>query len=658
MFKILLCVLFAISAVRADAAKVKKRKPRPAAKTVERQVNDLPQLWRLKDDAGRFTRLTAFPEEWSVYRAKLREKMWRLFGTKYDPALPLDCQEINSFQHGGITLKNIIYQTAPGVYTTATLYLPPGKGPFPALINMQGHWATGRLAGRVQQRGFAFAKRGYIVLSPDTFGQGERSVIHTKYAYHGRDLGAQLYHIGETLAGAQLVDNMRGVDLLCSLPEVDKRCIGATGASGGGNQTMYLAAMDDRIKAAMTVCSTGNYEIFLKSVNCVCETIPDGLTETELAGILAMTAPRALLICIGAKDVKAFSPREMQRSFHAALPVYKKLGAEKNFANRIFDHGHIFSPEIIASGIGWFDLHLKGKGDGSAVQLPEFTTLPEERLLAFAPGKRPEKVASIASYAARKGGELRKKLYSAREISVADARRGLAGCLRFTGGGKVTASTECTPVKGWKRFQLEIDGTKYLPLLIFEGRGDIVLALHSKGKGWIPQNAVNRFLASGATLAAVDLSYQGENGNKKPDRGIDYHEASRYAMWQGRTMAGVWTSELIAVKDFLRRRYPEKKITLHGFREMALPALAVSIFSGGIDNVVLEEAPVSYVFKKQTKFYNMSIFVPGILQWGDMPLAAALSPATVQWISPRDQDGSPAAAPDRETGLLKSKFSR
>ena len=70
--------------------------------------------------------------------------------------------------------------------------------------------------------------------------------------------------------------------------------------------------------------------------------------------------------------------------------------------------------------------------------------------------------------------------------------------------------------------------------------------------------------------------------------------------------------------------------------------------------MVLEEAPVSYVFEKHTKFYNIAFFIPGILRWGDMPLAAALSPSELCWLSPRNQDGSPAAAPEKEIRELKA----
>ena len=299
------------------------------------KLHPVPAVWNRSCDAGRFTRLTAFPDDWKAESRRLRKALHELMHTNYDPALPLDLRVLREFEHEGCRIRNLMYQTRPGVYTTASLYLPQGQGPFPAVINLHGHWKQGRLAERVQSRGFALAKMGYAVLSPDAFGLGERGTVHGEWEHHGRRIGAAVFNLGETLMGCLLTDNMRSIDLLCSLPEVDASRIGATGASGGGNQTMWLTAMDERIKAAVPVCSVGSFDSYLGQPNCLCETLPGGLQLTEMAGVLALAAPRAMMICTGLYDVKTFSPQEMLRSFDAAKPVFEKLGAADRFACRI-----------------------------------------------------------------------------------------------------------------------------------------------------------------------------------------------------------------------------------------------------------------------------------------------------------------------------------
>ena len=82
-------------------------------------------------------------EEWEKERKIIREKIIQNSGLKVDHQLPLDMRETGTTQMEGYTIKNIYFQTHPGVYATANLYVPDGKGPFPAVINMLGVWSVG-----------------------------------------------------------------------------------------------------------------------------------------------------------------------------------------------------------------------------------------------------------------------------------------------------------------------------------------------------------------------------------------------------------------------------------------------------------------------------------------------------------------------------------
>ena len=75
-------------------------------------------------------------KEWEVYRSDLRKKIIQKTGLIVNQDLPLDIKETGSIQMKGYKIKNIAFQTRPGVYTTANLYVPEGKGPFPAVIVM------------------------------------------------------------------------------------------------------------------------------------------------------------------------------------------------------------------------------------------------------------------------------------------------------------------------------------------------------------------------------------------------------------------------------------------------------------------------------------------------------------------------------------------
>ena len=329
--------------------------------------------------------------EWSTYRVQLKNKIIKKTGALINQKLPLNLKETGSLQMKGYSIKNIAFQTRPGIYATANLYIPDGKGKFPGVIVMMGHSLEGRLYDKYQSVGITLALNGYVSLCIDPWGAGERTTIHGVFEDHGdeNNLGAALMNIGESLMGIQITDNIRGVDLLGSLPYVDRENIGATGSSGGGNQTMWLAAMDERIKAAVPVVSAGTFEAYVMGSPCICEVLTDGLTFTEEAAVLALIAPRAIKMCNHQQDDNAaFNPREMLRSYKNAKPVFKMMGAENNIAYDTFNLTHGYWPEDREVMLGWFNLHLKAMGTGAPVKELPFNTLPYEQLMVYAKGKR------------------------------------------------------------------------------------------------------------------------------------------------------------------------------------------------------------------------------------------------------------------------------
>src|SRR5690606_28054617 len=143
----------------------------------------------------------------------------------------LDMQIVKTMEFDDWVVHNIVFQSQRGVYVPANLYVPKGKGPFPAVINSHGHWPGAKKGQIVQQTAQLLARNGYVCLNMDAWGAGERGSNHT-HEYHGASLGSSLLDAGIPLMGMQLIDNQRGIDLLQSLPYVDPNRIGATGASG------------------------------------------------------------------------------------------------------------------------------------------------------------------------------------------------------------------------------------------------------------------------------------------------------------------------------------------------------------------------------------------------------------------------------------------
>ncbi len=542
----------------------------------------LPQVWQegltlyydqlLRQQAAAAYRKNSLPDTAADWDAEaLRAKIWSRLGCQIDHSLPLEVEITKEIKCSGYRILNLCYQSRKDFYVTGNLYIPDGAGPFPAVLNMHGHWSQGRLAPRVQQRGHLLASVGYVCLCVDAFGSGERCITHGEYEYHGHTLGGNLLQFGETLMGAQVVDNMRGIDLLCSLPYVDSERIGACGASGGGNQTMWLAAMDTRVKVAVPVVSVGSFESYVMCPNCICEMLPDGLTFTEESGVLALVAPRALMPCNGMLDANpAFAPAQMLRSLDGAKKVYRALGAADKLSCYIFNQPHGFWPEVQEAMLGWFNLHLKGQGQGRPVtSLPEYQTLSEEAVMVFPKGQRPAKVCNIAEYCQRRRAEVEPKRRFCRER--------LGELLRISPllGPSLQ---ELSSSDSWRRFTLSAADGTLLPLLLRPGQPGKGFVLLSAPYGK-PELSDTKILSTvgeaGLGLAIFDVFACGENDLKNLP-GFENRNYARSLLWLGQTQQGKWVENYRLAEWAVQQLYPGAAIAAGGYRDTAVAALPLA----------------------------------------------------------------------------------
>jgi hypothetical protein len=585
-------------------------------------------------------------KDWETYRIKLKNEIIRKLGVVFNHSLPVSIKETVTLQRQGYSIKNIAFQVRPGIYATANLYIPDGHGPFPGVIVMCGHSTNGRLYDNYQSVGHTLALNGYVALAIDPWGAGERTTIHGKFEYHGANLGASLMNIGETLLGMQISDNVRGVDLLCSLPYVDKNNIGATGASGGGNQTMWVASMDERIKAAVPVVSVGSFESYVMRSNCICETFVDGLTITEEAGVLALA--RGIMPCNHLKDSNpAFFPSEMLRSYNNARPVFQLQGAEDNLSYRIFDLPHGYHPEDRQAMLGWFDRKLKGIGTGAPKQEKPFDLVPAEKLMTFAIGTRDANVISTEEYCKRKGAELRTLFLNNRTFIVEKKKKELMDVLRINERSELKGTNWFSKVNGWNRIALETTDGKLIPLLILppanNSLGYVILSDPS-GKNNISLSSVDEIRRNGAGIAIVDLTGTGEVASLKDnptDKTMKLHNVARAELWLGKSVIGEWVKELNVVTGYLVKDMKATKVAVEGTKETGLAGLFLGATLGKVDEIILHDAPVSYLFDNREfiDFFSLGVHLPGFLNWGDVSLAAALSGKNVVFINPVTMSG-------------------
>lgn len=613
-------------------------------------ITDLEQ-----DSAIRFRRhqLPESAEEWQKKRQLLLEKLRKKLKIDTDHELDLDCHYGVTESFGNYTVRQLYFQSVPGRYVTASLFIPEGKGPFPGVIMMHGHTRKGRLDEKNQKRAQVLVQSGYVTLLVDAFGSGDRTSIHGRYEYHGGMLGGMLLNIGEPLLGIQVVDNMRAVDLLCSLSIVNSGRIGATGSSGGGNQTMYLAAFDERIKAAVPVVSVGSYQSYIGGTNCICELIPDGLDICEESALLALAAPRAIMPCNGLHDINpTFHVPEMMRSYTEAMKVFKALGCPEKLCNMGFNGPHAYPIEVQAEMIKFFDLHLKEtKSNCSVTDLENIDTSRKAAML-FKKGERAQEVSSIPEYIQNKAAELAQK--------ASGTAAELTGLLHII--DENYTATRLSSEQGWEKYMIETDRRRVLPFLFKPGTGNYCRILAAPGgkPELETQELISKAEASGDSVLIFDPWGCGECGyiKEKLNIWIEQHQLSRALLWLGRRLMGEWVMDFLCAVKFAKQQLPHASLQLTGVRDSALAALYASIIKPeGIESLEMIDFPATLVRKAEnknpikipdfeyvpTEYFTMALAIPDILKWGDVDYAMKLAECQIKIVRPR-----------RLNGLLKS----
>lgn len=546
---------------------------------------------------------------------------------------PLDMQLISSIEQGSYSIHILVFQSLPGVYVPASLYVPKGKGPFPAILNSHGHWPPGRRSEIVQRTAHMLASNGYVCLCIDAMGSGERGRGH-QHEYHGANLGSALLDLGTPLMGMQLLENTRAIDLLCGLPEVDSTRIGATGASGGGNQTMWLAAMDPRVKAAVPVVSVGTFRAYIMNSNCVCELHPNGLLHFEEGQLLQAMAPKAIKILTALRDGNAaFNAQQMLKSFRIAKRAYEQQEVAERLDYELFDEPHSFNEEMNKSMISWFDGVFAMQRRGNNLRISDFQPLDTNALAVLKQGGEGAGILSIPAFVSREFSRVESQIATL-PLDGDAYKKQLQQIVLTDTADRLLHVQALEPQQGWQRIVLENTTGQLIPLLISPPR-EAANTLHvyfpSKGKQEAPLLEIDALRSKGEGVVLVDLYALGERASATADQ-IDgalprFHTLSRSLLWMGSNMMGIWSTEIGLVNDYLQREYSNYKRLLIADRESAIAALISNVLADSGQRLLLRQLPVSYLpdEKGALDSYTMAIHMQGILRWGDIPMLIALN---------------------------------
>jgi dienelactone hydrolase len=345
-----------------------------------------------------------------AWREEAREEVWKLL-LFAPPDIPLDTRELDSYIRDGVEYRHVSYAQPYGPRTEGILMKPEdAEGKLPGVVALHDHSGykyygkekitspTGLCESVIDLQAKAYggrgwahelAKRGYIVFAPDNFLWGSRKIEpddlpdwyvsahadlsaprgseayiaeYNKFAgFLETDITKALTEAGMTWPGLMLYDDMRAVDFLLAQPETDEYNIGCGGLSGGGLRTVYLAGMDERIKASVCVGFMSTAEEFApyKVHTHTWMMYLPGLTPLmDFTDLYALRGRKPGMVQYDTDD-RLFTQKGMRDAHNRLTDIYTKMDAPKLYTGMFFPGPHKFDVMMQNAAFKFFDKWLK-----------------------------------------------------------------------------------------------------------------------------------------------------------------------------------------------------------------------------------------------------------------------------------------------------------
>lgn len=629
-----------------------------------RQASDL-----LKKRADAVSAISS-REGWMERQSFIRRELNDIIGP-FPEKTPLNARIIRVIDKKDYRIEHIVFESQPGFYVTSSLFVPSGikKGTrAPAIIYCSGHSEEGYRSAVYMHVILNLVSKGFVVFAFDPVGQGERLEYFdpqtgkskaggptNEHSYPG----AQAFISGSSQAYYMIWDGIRAVDYLISRKEVDPSRIGITGRSGGGTQSAYIAAYDDRIYAAAPENYITNYARLLQTIGPqdaeqnLFNLIARGLDHPDL---LIVRAPKPTLMITTSSDMFSIQgAMETEREVSEVYRIFEKSG---NFKRIEDDAGHASTRKNREAMYAFFMNNLSNPGDASDKDFE----IPSPEELKVTP------TGQISTSYRTQTVFLLNRERSEKENEMLQKRRDMPDELSATAvnsaerlSGYIMPSVVEDPVftgrivrNGYvvEKYFVRGEGNYVIPFLLFkpdnEGKRYLIY-LHASGKSKEASEGgeIERFVKKGFTVIAPDLPGTGE---LQPDnfRGDAYFDGVSHNIWYasmliGRSITGVQAGDVARFILLIKKRNRDATIT--GFARGALSPvlLHAAAFTKSFSSVILIEPFCSYRSIVMNRFYNHSYIpssVPGALTGYDLPdLAASLAPARLIIAGIKDGSG-------------------
>ncbi len=618
------------------------------------------------------------------------------------PRTPLAAKVVRTTESRGYRVENILFESRPDFWVSGNVYVPAGRGPFPGIISPCGHYVLARMQPDYQALYLDLVGNGFAVLAYDPIGQGERRQ-YSDTTGAAPDLADPIYEhsmpgqvlllMGQDLTHYRIWDGMRAIDYLLTRPEVDATRIGCAGHSGGGTMTMFISALDQRVRCA--VINEGGtshrWPVRIAPADRVGPSdveqnlFPAAVYGIDRCDLHAAIAPRPLLALI----------EEYTPDFNAAAAHirsrYEQLGAADRFATAEANDPHAYTVKLRLATTDWFSRWFYGR-PGPAAE-PDLEIRKPEALYSTPNGsiRNARQGQTIFSLIARQGASLppaRRVPGNADERAA--FRTQIAGQIKTLLRLEPQTSDQplavrhlgVTPRKRYVVEKLEFlsEPGIYVPAWVFlparrvSGRAILYASESGKVADGMEFGIVERLAQLGRLVVSVDVRGMGATApphcqdlqGSRFSHLFSVETATAYMAWHmNRCLFGMRVQDVLRSVDYVLSR-PDvdgSGVDAIGKDAGALWTLYAAALDGRIRAAVVERGLISYASLTGVDRYlhSAGVFVRDVLTSFDLPhVAAAIADRRLALVAPVDAMKEPVkiASAEREYSFTREVYAR